>query len=282
MIRNMKIKGIWWIFLAAVFWSVQGVLGKSNNWNPISLTAVRAVFAALVIGLCRKSFLPAKGKENWTAAIFVAVTGLLFLAANNLTTAANAIVIQYIMPVFVALISFVMFRSKISVSDMICCVCMLLGVSLCFMNGLSGGRLLGNILALLSALTYAIMYLSARVNGCDVLSYTYQGCLLSILLIFYVLIDENFVFDFANVASAAMMGLLVGLGYVCFSKGFKEKVSPVKAAVVSYIEPVLNPIWVAIFIGEEITLLALVGIIIVLVTAIIYSVKNYLSKDEED
>ena len=141
---------------------------------------------------------------------------------------------------------------------------------------------MGNILALLSALTYAIMYLSARVKGCDVLSYTYQGSLLSILLILYVFIDKTFVFDFANVVSAAMMGLLVGLGYVCFSKGFKENVSPVKAAVISYIEPVLNPIWVLIFIGEKITPLALVGIVIVLVTAIIYSIKNSLSKKEEN
>ena len=282
MIRKIKINGIWWILLAAVLWSVQGVLGKLNDWNPISLTGVRAVFAALVIGIYRKDFLPAQGKGNWIAGVFVAFTGLLFLSANNLTTSSNAIVIQYTMPVFVALISFVLFHSKISGNDIVCCIFMLLGVSLCFMNGFSGGRLLGNTLALLSALTYAAVYISARVDGCDVLSYTYQGCLVCVVLLVYVFFDKSFVLDFQNFTSAAAMGILVGAGYVCFAKGFKENVSPVKAALISYIEPILNPIWVAVFIGEDIAMPAFVGIVIVLVTTVIYSVKNSVSVNNED
>ena len=108
----------------------------------------------------------------------------------------------------------------------------------------------------------------------------------------FAFITYFFTVEFGNMKSAedfkeyvdsfGRWGLLVGLGYVCFSKGFKENVSPVKAAVISYIEPVLNPIWVLIFIGEKITPLALVGIVIVLVTAIIYSIKNSLSKKEEN
>ncbi len=274
-----KINGIWWIFFAATLWSVQGVLGKANSWSPLSLTAVRAVFAAIVLGIYRKSFYPSKNKVNWISALFVSLTGLLFLSANNLTTAANSIVIQYVMPVFVMLLSFILWRNKISKSDFLCSIIMLLGVAICFMSGLSGGKLWGNILALLSAFTYASMFLSTKIDGCDSLSYTYQGCLISLLLLFYIPFDKAFVLSFSNIISATSMGLAVGLGYICFAKGFSKNVNPVNASIVSYIEPVLNPVWVMLFIGEKTTFLSLIGTIIVLSTAIFYSVKSSKTKE---
>ena len=272
--KKIHLTAIWWILIAVVLWSAQGVLGKANSWSPISLTAVRAIFAALVLGIYRKSFKPAKGKVNWLAAVFVAMTGVLFLLANNLTTAANAIVIQYVMPVFVIILSALFWHKKVSGIDVLCSIIMLAGVALCFVSGLSGGAFWGNVFALISALTYAMMYLSARLEGSDVLSYTYQGSLLCLLLLCYIPFDSAFVLDLPNVLSAASMGLCVGLGYICFAKGFSLDIDPVKASVVSYVEPVLNPIWVMLFIGEKVTVWSAAGTVLVLATAIYYSVIN--------
>ena len=272
--KKIHLTAIWWILIAVILWSAQGVLGKANSWSPISLTAVRAIFAALVLGIYRKSFKPAKEKVNWLAAVFVAMTGVLFLLANNLTTAANAIVIQYVMPVFVIILSAVIWHKKVSGIDVLCSIIMLAGVALCFVSGLSGGAFWGNVFALLSAFTYAMMYLSARLKGSDVLSYTYQGSLLCLLLLCYIPFDGAFVLDLPNVLSAAAMGLCVGFGYICFAKGFSLDIDPVKASVVSYVEPVLNPIWVMIFIGETVTAWSIAGIVLVLATAIYYSLVN--------
>ena len=158
--------------------------------------------------------------------------------------------------------------------DIVCSIIMLSGVALCFVSGLSGGAFWGNIFALISALTYAMMYLSARLPGSDVLSYTYQGSLICLLLLGWIPFDNAFVLDMPNVLSAASMGLCVGLGYICFAKGFSLDIDPIKASVVSYVEPVLNPVWVMIFIGEKVTVWSAVGIVLVLATAIYYSVVN--------
>lgn len=272
--KKIQLSAIWWILIAVILWSAQGVLGKANSWSPISLTGVRAIFAALVLGVYKKSFKPSKEKINWLAAVFVAATGVLFLLANNLTTAANAIVIQYVMPVFVIILSALLWHKKASATDIICSIIMLAGVALCFVSGLSGGAFWGNVFALVSALTYAMMYLSARLSGSDVLSYTYQGSLICLVLLCFIPFDNAFVFDLPNVLSAASMGLCVGLGYICFAKGFSLDIDPVKASVVSYVEPVLNPIWVMLFIGEKVTVWSAAGIVLVLATAIYYSVAN--------
>ncbi|MBR2471168.1 MAG: EamA family transporter [Clostridia bacterium] len=115
--------------------------------------------------------------------------------------------------------------------------------------------------------------LAEKTPGSDVLSYTYQGSLLCLLLC-YIPFDSAFVLDLPNVLSAASMGLCVGLGYICFAKGFSLDIDPVKASVVSYVEPVLNPIWVMLFIGEKVTVWSAAGIVLVLATAIYYSVIN--------
>ena len=187
-----KQSGITWIVLAAILWSLQGMLGKLNTWNPLYLSGFRAIFAGITIEMYRRSFYPSKNKINWLAAMAVAITGILFLSANNLTTAANAVVLQYTMPVFVIFLRWFQTKKKPGKLDVICCIVMLVGVSLCFINGFTGGHLK---LAILSACTYALVYLSAGTKGCDVLSYSYQGNLISILLILLPLFDKSFSFS---------------------------------------------------------------------------------------
>jgi len=273
-----KQSGIIWIILAAILWSLQGVLGKLNTWNSLYLSGFRAIFAGITIGSYRRSFYPSKNKINWLAAMAVAMTGILFLSANNLTTAANAVVLQYTMPVFVILLRWFQTRKKPGKMDVICCIVMLVGVSLCFVNGLTGGHLKGDVLAILSAGTYALVYLSAGTKGCDVLSYSYQGNLISILLILLPLFDKSFSFSVINVLTAAAMGIFVGAGYICFAKGFSKNINSTQAAIVSYMEPILNPVWVMLFVGEKVEGIALIGIVIVLSMAVIYSI--YLKKEK--
>jgi len=272
-----------WVFFAAVFWSFQGVLGKLNTWNPISMTAIRAVFATLAIGGFRQDLRPSKEKINWVAAIFVAITGLLFMCANRYTTAANAVVLQYIMPVFVIVMSWLLWRQVPKKVDVVCSVLMLSGVVLCFLGGLDTGNLLGNIFAVLSAASYAGVYLASRMKNCDVQSYAYQGCLLSCLLLCYIPFDRNFTFSWTSLLSVGAMGLCVGVGYVCFAKGLFQNTNPTKASLIAYIEPVLNPLWVSLFAHEQMTLTAVIGMAVVLVTAIVYGIlSNHASAKPED
>lgn len=286
MMQSLKVEqkkqfGIFWIICAAILWSLQGVLGKLNTWNPIYLSGFRAIAAAVTIGTYRKNYKPLKSKTNWLAAMFVALTGILFLSANNLTTAANAIAIQYTMPMFVIVMSWIKWKKKPKTLDIVSSIIMLIGVVFCFSDGFTGGKMAGNTLAILSAVTYALVYLSAKFEGCDALSYSYQGCLLSIPIFIVALFDSSFQFSMMNVLTGIAMGIFVGAGYCCFAKGFTKGVNSTQAAVVSYIEPILNPILVLIFVGEKINKMSIVGISIVLIMAVIYSVFSNKQEQKE-
>lgn len=280
MIRRNR--AVFLIFLAGVFWSFGGVLSKFAEWNAFTLSGARSVVAVLLLGLCRGSFRPVNTKATWLGAFGVVSTAVLFMAANKLTSAANTIVLEYAMPVFVVLYQVLIRREKIRRSEILAILAVLAGVILCFAQGLTGGGMLGNALALLSALTWAIVFLAARMPGCDVQSYTYQGNLLGCLCLLAAPFDGNFSVTPRSLLVALALGLALGLGYLCFSRGMGKNVSPVTAAVVANAEPVLNPFWCFLFLGENPGPLSLTGMAVVLIAVTVYSVLASKNRREAE
>jgi len=270
--KALQISPLVLLMLTAVLWSTQGVLGKWNDWNSLTLVGFRGIVAAAVIGLYRKDFRVPRGAKNYIAAAAVALTALLFISATKMTSAANAVVLQYTMPVFVILYCAVYKKQMPKKADIACVILMLVGVVLCCFGELGGGEMLGNALSLVSAVMLATVYILGGSTACDTLGYTYLGNLFCILLIPMGLFEGIPVFDAKNIVSTVLMGLSVGLGYVLFSVAFMKKADTTKAAIISYIEPVMNPLLVFIFLDETPGLVGFIGIFIVLFTALAYSV----------
>ena len=260
------------IVIACFSWSFSGVLGKYISYHPLTLTGARAFVAVLLLGFARKSFRPVLNRGTLLGSFGVLGTSLLFMYANRLTTAANAIVLQYAMPVFVILMSFLVFRQKPSRTDLVAAMCVLGGVLLCFVEGLGGGRLLGDALGLLSALTWAMVFFSARMPNTDAMSYSYLGNLLSCALLLYIPADPGFTLHLSQLLPAIIMGVCLGMGYMLFSLGMRRGVSPTAAAILANVEPVLNPTWVFLFAGENPGLWSIVGALIVLTSVTVYSI----------
>ena len=122
----------------------------------------------------------------------VSVTSVLYVAANKLTTAANAVVLQYAMPLFVIAIDWLRDGKRPGLWDIITVLVIAAGIALCFANNLSGGRLIGNILALLSAGTYSVMFYISQNQKVDSLQFIYQGLLISSLGVLYIPFDPGF------------------------------------------------------------------------------------------
>lgn len=262
------------VFLSAVVFSTSGLLSKSLPWGALSAVGFRAVFAALLLGFARKSFRITNNLATWLGAAGVAGTSVLFLLANKLTTAANAIVLQYAMPAIVIVLCVVVYRQKLSRRDALTAAVVLLGVGLCFSEGLGGGALAGDLLALGSALTYALVFFAARMPGADPRAYTYQGNLLSLPLLLCIPFDASFSPEPAFLLMGAAMGVAVGLGYLFLSKGMRRGISPVAAAIISNVEPVLNPTWVYLALGEQPGVLSLLGALIVLGAVTLYGARG--------
>ncbi len=265
--------GVLLIALAGIFWSFGGVLSKYTTWNALTLAGFRSLIGMILLGTMRKSFRIVNQKATWIGAMGVLATSILFMMANKLTSAANAIVLQYAMPIFVVIYQLVMKRHKPSRLQSVTILIVLMGVVLCFCQGFTGGSLVGNALALCSALSWAIVFLAAREPGCDVLNYSFQGNLLGCLLLINVPFDANV--DFSSPIPwliALALGLCLGIGYLCFSLGMRRGVSSVTAAIVANIEPILNPAWCFLILGEYPGHLSMAGALIVLIAVTAYSV----------
>jgi drug/metabolite transporter (DMT)-like permease len=255
-----------YIFLAGVVWSFTGVLVKQTTWAALTLVGTRGLIAGIIIGLARKSFRIPSGKNVWIGALGLTSTSLLFMTANKLTSAANAIVLQYAAPIFVMLFSFLLYRQKPARSEALTVLCVMAGVILCFLQGLGGGSLYGDLLALLSAVTYAVVFVAAKQPGCKPMDYVYLACLLSSLFLVTVPLDGGFAVTPSLLLVGLGTGLGLGFGYLFFALGLKGNISPITAVLVANTEPVLNPLWAFLFAGENPGLLAIIGAAIVLLS----------------
>jgi len=268
-------RAAFYIALAGIFWSFSGVLGKFAPWNPFSLVGFRSVIAVLLLGKIRDSFRPKHTLWTWLGALGVAGTSVLFLCANKLTSSANAIVLQYAMTAIVILVQIFILRQKPRRIDIAAALLVMAGVALCFCQGMARGKLLGDALGLASAVTWALVFLAARMPGVDALSYAYQGNLLTCLLIFSLPFDAAIPGGgISGWLAAAAMGLFLGMGYFFFSCGMKTGLSPTVAAIIANIEPVINPIWVFLFLGETPGLMSVLGACLVLATVTVYSLRR--------
>ena len=258
------------VALAAVSWSFAGVFSKSLPWNSFTINGMRSLFAAGLLALSRGRVGVKPTKGTLLGAAGTALTGVLFMAATKLTSSANAIVLQYAMPVFVILFSWLFFGQKPRAKHVVIAAFIMCGVILCSWDGLTGGNALGDGIALLSAVTFALVFFCARMPGADPRDYSYLG------MLFCAPFALNAFFDPGVSANPAHWLIALGLG-VCLAGGYffisrsMSNVSPISAALLANLEPILNPLWVFLFLGERPGALTLVGSGIVLVTATIYS-----------
>ncbi len=262
------------IALGCVAWSFSGVLSKWTPWGALSIIGLRGLLAALALGALRGGYRVKPSKGTWLGALGVALTSLAFISANKLTTAANAIVLQYAMPAVVILGSWLFFKQRARKLDLAAAAITMLGVALCFVSGLTVGNPLGDLLALVSAVTFAMVFFAARMPGTDPMDYAYLGNALSCLCLAAIPFDKQFVVTGKTVLAILLLGLCLTLGYFLFSRGMRAGVSPITAAIVANIEPVLNPIWVFLALGETPGLYTFVGAALVLCSVTAYSVIN--------
>jgi drug/metabolite transporter (DMT)-like permease len=240
--------------LCGVLWSTAGGLIKLVDWHPGAIWSARsAIAAALLYAVRRPSFAGIRRME-WLAALALAATTGLFIVANKLTTAANAILIQYSAPVWVALLGRWFLGERTTRLDWTTIVLVLGGIALFFVEQLTVDHVLGNLVALAAGVCFAFNSLTMRRvamhgDGIDPLRPLLLGNLVGAVV--------GFPFWFvAPFPDATAWGALVALGllqqgaaYLCYAAAVRHA-SAMDLILVPVIEPILSPIWVAIFFAE--------------------------------
>lgn len=233
-----------------MLWSLAGVFIKSLDLHPLTIVFYRSLFASLFFFLFVR-------RGGWSVSVPLLVSAVSYTAAisafvwaNKLTTAANAIVLQYAAPIFIFLFVRLIFREAISRPDLITLLFGMAGVSAIFAGSAGQPDSAGVMVAILSGFLFAIYMTNLRflkeISPAYLTWVNNLACWLALL----PLVWGELSLSAREVLVLAVMGVVqLGIPYCLFSKGL-EAISLQEASLIVLIEPVLNPLWVALLFGE--------------------------------
>ena len=231
-------------------WSLGGLLIKSIPWPPLAISGMRGGIAAIVIYIYSRNDKITITKDKIIAACFYTLVVTLFVMANKLTTAGNAILLQYTAPVYVALFGYMFLGEKSTFVDWATIMILLLGLALFFFDDLSFDGYLGNVLAILSGMSFAGLTLLLRKQKDDSPSDSILlGNILTLVIGLPVIVGGT-EFDLNSIILILLLGVLqLGIPYILYTTAIKH-VTALDAIIFPIIEPILNPILVFIVLGE--------------------------------
>jgi drug/metabolite transporter (DMT)-like permease len=286
-------QGIAAVALCALLWSTSGLFIKLVPWNPLAIAGVRSLFGGLVmLAWLRRPHLT-WSRTQIAAALFYAATMISFVVANKLTTSANAILLQYGAPVYAALLAAPLLRERTHWYDWLTIAATLGGMVLFFLDELSAGGLAGNLVAVASGVlfAFAMVLLRRQKDGSPL-----ESIMLSQFLTFAVSIPFLFSGMPGTGAGSAASGrpallawlalaylgvFQMGLSSILLAYGVRH-VTAVQSFLISMIEPIFNPVWVFLLLGEAPTGRALAGGVVILAATTLRSVLPLLRRPRPD
>lgn len=261
---------------AAVLWSLAGLFIKVLDWPPLTIAGFRSLIAFAVILIYLK-----RPHLHWSfpqvaAALANAVTMILFVWANKATTSANAILLQYVGPVFTAFIAAWLLKERVRLEQGVAFLFVVGGMAAMFMDKLGGGHLSGNILAVLSGLTFSFYFVFMRMqkDGSPLESILLSHAWTAVIGIGASLFMPAPRVTWGAVGAVAVLGVVqVGLSAILFAFAIR-RISAVSANLVAVLEPICNPLWVFLVLGEAPGLRAIGGGVVILVAVTTASLIN--------
>ena len=250
--------------IVALMWSLAGLNVKMIHWSGYAIAESRSFLAALLL----TPMVLRSGNKKITSyviggAVCYAAFNYCFIVSTKLTTSANAIMLQYTAPIYVALLSWVFLKERIRKADLISMAFVFFGMVLFFMDEAGGGSTAGNIVAVFNGITFAgiSIFLRLQKDGNPVMSMYLGNIIAAVIGIPFVvrlgLPNGNSLF-FLLIA-----GILSALTFTLDAKA-STKLTALEAVLLPIIDPVMNPVWVFLTLGERPGALSLIGAAVVL------------------
>jgi len=283
------------ILLCAILWSTSGLFIRLVDCHPMVIAGSRSFFAALFLLALRLFFPFRKNTANSKAVIFrtllkeapilagcglgYAATMILFVIANKLTASANAIMLQYTAPVWAALLGWLFLRERPRFEHWAAMALVGLGMFFVFQGGFAAGSFLGDILALASGVLFGAnsVILRAREdnNPADIMLFSHIICAVISIPFFFLYPPAPGAKYFLSVIYMGIFQL--GMASALFAYGIR-RIPAVQAMLTATIEPVLNPVWVLLALGEKPALSVIAGGGIIIVAVIFSSIFSNIKK----
>ena len=273
----LKANGI--LIVAALMWSVGGLFIKLVELSPLAITGTRSLAAAGVFLIYLQ-----KVKWYWNKYFIIGVISyasmmVLYVTSIRLTTAANAIFLEFTAPVYVVVLSYFILNERVTLFDILSIIVIFCGMGLFFFDELTFEGFWGNILAAIAGVCLGIVTVMLRKEKDSAFDMVFFGNLLTAILCLPFMFsgfNETVAVDWLIIFGLGVVQL--GLPYILYTLALRY-VNAIDAILVSMIEPILNPIWVFLFIGERIGEWAVYGGVLVLFGSLGRAlIKLYLEK----
>jgi len=270
------------VFIAVLMWSTGGVLIKLTSLDAFQVTFFRSLLAGLtVLLLTRKAGLRLDVYGIITSVIYATLL-FLFVWATKHTTAANAIFLQYTAPIYILILGPFIIGERFHWRDLITIVFCIGGMSLFFVGKLEINDYRGNAAALVSGIFLGLYIMllrhprAAKTNS--VIAVIYGNFLLAFLTLpsGIAVMGMISVHDLALVAALGIFQ--IGLSYILFIKGVTGGTRPLDASIIGFFEPILNPVWVFLFYGEQPSNWAILGGLVIVATVASHTLIQYRSR----
>ncbi|MFN2501930.1 MAG: DMT family transporter [Pyrinomonadaceae bacterium] len=306
---------MFFVLLAVLLWSTGGLFIKLTTLDAYQVTFFRSLLAGLTVLLVtRKHGLKINGFGMIVSVIYATLL-FLFVWATKHTTAANAIFLQYTAPIYILIFAPFLIGERFHWRDLITIIFCIGGMSLFFVGKLEISDYQGNLAALGSGIflgLYIMLLKHPRARGGQqsavgsesepgavatgffsddpqsairnpqsinpVITVIYGNFLLALV----TLPSGIAAFPTITTLDAAAVGFLgifqIGISYILFIKGVTGGTRPLDASIIGFIEPLLNPVWVFLFVGERPSNWAVLGGAIIIATVLIHTIAQYHSQ----
>ena len=258
----------------ALMWSLAGFNIKMIEWSPYAIAAGRSLVAVILLApmVLRKGF---QKIDRYVigGAICYAAFNYCFITSTTLTSSAIAIMMQYTAPIYVALLSWLFLRERVGWADIISVGFVFLGMIFFFLDSNSGGSLKGNIVSIFNGITFAgiSIFLRLQKDGNPALS-MYLGNVISAVAGLLIMWNAGMP-DTISLLFLLLAGLLVAVSYTLYAKA-STGLSALETVLIPIIDPVMNPVWVFLFLDERPGALTIVGAAVILVSVTIRGVSG--------
>lgn len=258
----------------ALMWSLAGFNIKMIEWSPYAIAAGRSLVAVILLApmVLRKGF---QKIDRYVigGAICYAAFNYCFITSTTLTSSAIAIMMQYTAPIYVALLSWLFLRERVGWADIISVGFVFLGIIFFFLDSNSGGSLKGNIVSIFNGITFAgiSIFLRLQKDGNPALS-MYLGNVISAVAGLPIMWNAGMP-DTISLLFLLLAGLLVAVSYTLYAKA-STGLSALETVLIPIIDPVMNPVWVFLFLDERPGALTIVGAAVILVSVTIRVVSG--------
>ncbi len=267
------------VVIAVFLWSTGGLFIKLTTLDAYQVTFFRSFLAAItVLLLTRKQGLKIDLFGIFTSVIYASCL-FLFVWATKMTTAANAIFLQYTAPIYILILAPFVIGERFKIRDLVTVAVVLGGMSLFFVGQLELSDYQGNTAALFSGVflgLYIMLLRHPRATGFNpVIAVIYGNFLLAIVTLpsgiaaFPIMTPLDWF-------AVLFLGIFqIGIAYIFFIKGVVGGTRPLDASLIGFIEPLLNPVWVFIFVGEQPSRWAILGGMIIIVAIGFHTIRQY-------